>query len=78
LEASRDYSAGVSEIHFQIFFQCIAEEGKPSRGGIRNNGSDKGFVQLGEGLLGEDPRGRGYRVESLEAMKELCAKGVNI
>jgi len=30
----RDYSAGTYVIHFQIFFQCITEEGVPSRGGI--------------------------------------------
>jgi len=29
-KTARDYSAGTSVIRFQIFFQCITEEGVPS------------------------------------------------
>jgi len=54
-EIDRDYSAGTSVKHFQIFFQCVTEKREPPRGGIRTDMSDERFVQLGEVLFGGTP-----------------------
>jgi len=52
-ETARDYAAGTSVIHYQIFFQCIKKEGESSR-----DGSDESFIQLREGLFGVTRRCR--------------------
>jgi len=58
-------------IHFQVCFQCIAEEGKPPWWGIWKNGTNERFVLLGYRLLGGAPRGRGNGTEHLKPRKTL-------
>jgi len=73
-ETARDYSASAYVIHFQIFIQCITEEGEPPQGGVWKDRSDESFVQLGKGHFRGTPQGRGYGVEHSDHVKNFCGR----
>jgi len=72
-ETARDHSVGAFVIHFQIFFQCIADKGELTRGSIWKDVSDDSFVYLGEELFGGI-----HDAGCFEVRKELCTEGVDM
>jgi len=59
-------------IHFQIFFQCITEEGEPSRGGDENTSRMKALYNWERDSLEESHDAKDMDRSALKQGKTLC------
>jgi len=60
------------------FLWQAEKEEEGLEGEISKKGEGESFVQLGDGLLGEALRGKGYKAKRFEVRKELREEGMNM